>query len=197
MYSSFDPRRHGGACAVSSWSRGLSRHLWNYALRLWSEVTGHTRGARILYLAARASGALHSVQNQVGGRPVRVSGESSRSWTGARWTSSVVAGGPGEELHYRNQYYQTLRRSSEADRSRSAACSGEMVTMTFKVTFPDSTLLVARSVHGSRHSGAFPLPFRFDFRSTIYVHASHRLPRGTGVSTVICQLQLTTNVVLT
>ena len=104
MYYSFDPRRHGGACAVSSWSRGLSRHLWNYALS--SMVRGHrthTRGARILYLAARASGALHSVQNQVGGTwrggqcgcpPVnRLDRGRRRSWRAVRRVKK----------HYRNQ----------------------------------------------------------------------------------------------
>jgi hypothetical protein len=102
MYYSFDPRRHGGACAVSSWSRGLSRHLWNYALS--SMVRGHrthTREARILYLAARASGALHSVQRirWGGGRggqcgcPVnRLDRGRRRSWRAVR-----------VKKHYRNQ----------------------------------------------------------------------------------------------
>jgi hypothetical protein len=117
MYYSFDPRRHGGACAVSRWSRGSRGICGNDApnLELCSIVYGqrspdtHPRGAyfvpsgqsvRRFALSSKSGGG------DLEGRPVRVStGESSRSWT-----SSVVAGGPAGE--------ETLQKSSELLRDR-------------------------------------------------------------------------------
>ena len=110
MYYSFDPIRHGGACAFSSWSRGLSRHLWNYALS--SMVRGHrthTRGARILYLAPTSVRRFALSSKSGGGGCVRaVNPGSGRSAPGPvelsiyMSLSSWRSGGVSEQTHCSN-----------------------------------------------------------------------------------------------